>query len=68
MEQIVQVCYSAIIICVSQVQLNFMNVSILIFSHLPIIMGDNPHYANAVIRVKIIMISRKRGVMQKLQI
>lgn len=40
MEQIVQVCYTTIIICVSQMQLNFMNVSILIFSHLKIIFRD----------------------------
>lgn len=66
MEQIVQVCYSTIFICDSQMQPNFMNVVIIIFHHLQIIWGDNPHYANAVSRVK--MISRKRGVMQKLQI
>lgn len=37
-----------------------MNVSILIFTHLQIILEDNPHYSNAASRVKLVMVSRKR--------
>lgn len=36
-----------------------MNVSILIFRHLQIILGDNPHYSHFVIRVKLVTVSRK---------
>lgn len=67
MEQIVQVCYSTIIICVSQMQLNFMNVSILIFSYLQIIFRDI-HIMLMLWSVLKLLWSAGRAVIQKLQI
>jgi len=60
MQQLVKKSHATIIICILQMYPNFMNVSILILSHSQIILGDNPHYSNAVIRVNLIMVSRKR--------
>lgn len=38
-----------------------MNVKILLFRHLQIILGDNPHYSNAMTGVKLVMVSSQRG-------
>lgn len=62
-DYLLKMCRATIIICISQLQLNFMDAKILLFSHLQIILGDNAHYFNATTGVKLVMVSRNKVVM-----